>query len=346
MKWFFSLMMLFVSVGLHLNARAETTADDSILGQGAFRYTPVRHWAADAMLWLPVGNGHGLAFDSSERLFMLNDNPKNNVLILDTSGKLLDHWTANMPGAHGLTLARENDGKEVLFITDTALHEVRKFALDGKELLRVGWPESTKLYSKADEYKPSKVIWLGGEFIVLDGYGKDYVIHYKADGTILRFWGGNLGEGENQLKHWGPHGGALDDRDKAHPFLMIGMSDQQYIKRFSLEGKYLDTIHMPGGNPRDGLLFGEFLFVPHLGDKWPQDKNSRGFISVLDKNYRIVSNIGGPPAEYKDSVLQPMKNDNPLFLHPHAVAVDKTGNLYVAQFMSPKTPLLKLERLK
>src|ERR1043165_632836 len=331
-------------VSIH-SARAE----DVVLGQGDFRYRPVTRWAGDALDGVIVGNGHGLAFDAGGRLFLLNDNPKNNVLIFDTAGKLLAQWTANMPGAHGLTLVQEprpqgsgnGPPTEVLFITDTALHEVRKFTLDGKELLRVGWPESTKLYSKADEYKPSKVIWLGGEFIVLDGYGKDYVIHYKPDGSILRAWGGNIGEGENQLKHWGPHGGALDDRDKARPFLMIGMSDQQYIKRFSLEGKYMDTIAMPGGNPRDGLLFGEFLFVPHLGDKWPLDKNSRGFISVLDKNYRIVSNIGAPPAQYENGILQPMKNDSAFFLHPHAVAVDIDGNLYVAQFMSPKAPLLK-----
>ena len=324
---------------------AAENAADEILGQGEFRYKPVAKWGVEALAGMTIGNGHGLAFDAAGRLFFLNDNPKNNVLILNTDGKLLAQWTANMPGAHGLTLATEN-GAEVLFITDTSLHEVRKFTLGGKELLRVGWPEATKLYPKADEYRPSKTIYLGGEFIVFDGYGKDYVIHYKAGGSILRTWGGNIGEGEAQLKHWGPHGGALDTRDKAHPFLMIGMSDQQYIKRFETDGRYIDTIPMPGGNPRDGVLFNEWLFVPHLGDKWPKDKNSRGFISVLDTNYKIVSNIGAPPAMYENGVLQPMKNDSPFFLHPHAVALDKEGNLYVAQFSSPMAPLLKLERVK
>jgi hypothetical protein len=41
-----------------------------------------------------------------------------------------------------------------------------------------------------------------------------------------------------------------------------------------------------------------------------------------------------------------MKSDGKTFIHPHGVAVDSTGHLYVAQFASPAAPLLKLERLK
>ncbi len=323
----------------------EPVPGDEILGQGDFRYRVVKNWGDGALKGITIGNGHGLAFDAAGRLFFLNDNPKNNVLILSTDGKLLDQWTGNMPGAHGLTLVRENDA-EVLFITDTAKHEVRKFSLDGKELLKIGWPESTKLYAKADEFRPSKTVWLGGEFLVFDGYGKDFIFHHKADGSLLRVWGGNIGEGEAQLKHWGPHGGTLDTRVPERPLLMIGMSDQQYIKRFKSDGTYVDTIPMPGGNPRDGVLFGAYLFVPHLGDKWPQDRNSRGFISVLDTEYKIVSNIGAPAAVYTDGILQPMKTNSQVFIHPHGVALDKAGNLYVAQFASPSMPILKLERVK
>jgi peptidylamidoglycolate lyase len=148
------------------------------------------------------------------------------------------------------------------------------------------------------------------------------------------------------LKHWGPHGGALDGRDPANPRIIIAMSDQQEIKRFTVEGRFIDKIAMPGGNPRDIVLWGEDAVVPHLGDQWPKDKNAPGFISVVDRNYKIVSNIGAPPAVYENGVLQPMKSDGKTFIHPHGVAVDAEGNLYVAQFASPAAPLLKLERLK
>lgn len=320
---------------------------EEILGQGEFRYRLVPDWGREALAQVSVKNGHAVAVDNSGRLLFLTDDLKNNVVILDSqSGALIKHWTARMPGAHGMSVVNEGN-REVLFITDTQLHEVRKLTLDGGELAVFPWPEKTKLYADAKEYRPSKTIHFAhGDFCVFDGYGKDYIFHYQPDGTLLRWWGGNLGEGENQLKHWGPHGGALDGRDPANPRIIIAMSDQQEIKRFTVEGRFIDKIAMPGGNPRDIVLWGEDAVVPHLGDQWPKDKNAPGFISVVDRNYKIVSNIGAPPAVYENGVLQPMKSDGKTFIHPHGVAVDAEGNLYVAQFASPAAPLLKLERLK
>ncbi len=320
---------------------------EDILGQGEFRYRVVPGWGREALAQVNVKNGHAVAIDSLGRLLFLTDDARNNVVMLDPkTGAMIKHWTARMPGAHGMSLVREGE-REVLFITDTQLHEVRKLTPDGEELAHYAWPESTKLHVSASEYRPSKTIhFANGEFCVFDGYGKDYIFHYKPDGKLLRWWGGNLGEGENQLKHWGPHGGALDVSDSAKPRIIIAMSDQQEIKRFTVDGKFVDKIAMPGGNPRDIVFWGEHVIVPHLGDQWPKDKNSPGFISIVDREYRIVSNIGAPAAVYQDGVLQPMQSDGRTFIHPHGVAVDAEGNLYVAQFASAAAPLLKLERLK
>jgi DNA-binding beta-propeller fold protein YncE len=34
------------------------------------------------------------------------------------------------------------------------------------------------------------------------------------------------------------------------------------------------------------------------------------------------------------------------FIHPHGIAVDADGHIYVAQFASKSAPLLKLERVR
>ncbi len=320
---------------------------ENVLGQGGFRYRVVPGWGREALAQVSVKNGHAVAIDAQGRLLFLTDEPKNNVLILDAeTGALLKHWTARMPGAHGLSLVSEGN-REVLFITDTELHEVRKLTLDGEELAVFPWPENAKLHADAKEYRPSKTIHFAhGDFLVFDGYGKDYVFHYRPDGALLRWWGGNIGDPQDQLKHWGPHGGGLDARDVAQPRIVIAMSDQQEMRRFTIEGRFSDVIPMPGGNPRDCVIWGEHAIVPHLGDQWPQDRNAPGFISIVDRDYHIVSNIGAPPAVYKNGVLQSMKSDGKTFIHPHGVAADAAGNLYIAQFASPAAPLLKLERVR
>lgn len=317
-----------------------------ILGQGEFRYQVVPGWAEKALSGVHVANGHGLAIDRAGRILFLTDDPRNNLIILSPEGMLLETWTARMPGAHGLTLEEEN-GHEVLFITSTALHEVRKLTLTGQELMHLPWPQDSGLYTKADEYKPSKVL-LGerGSFYVLDGYGKDYVHHYDASGKRLKSWGGNLGEGENQLAHFGPHGGGVDRRNASRPCVLICMSDKQEVKRFTFDGTYLSKFAMPGGNPRDAVLWKQNLFIPHLGDQWPKDKNAPGFISVLDENDRVISNIGGSLPEYDaQGQLKTMHATTKVFIHPHGIAVDPAGNIYVAQFSSPGAPLLKLEKI-
>ncbi|WP_395753900.1 hypothetical protein [Prosthecobacter sp.] len=320
---------------------------EDLLGQGEFRYRVVPGWGNEALGQVSVKNGHAVAIDGKGRLLFLTDDVKNNVVILDAkTGRLLQQWTARMPGAHGMSLVKEG-GREVLYITDTQLHEVRKLTLEGEELAHFPWPEGAKLHASAAEYRPSKSVHFpSGEFLVFDGYGKDYIFHYKADGSLLRWWGGNLGEGEDQLKHWGPHGGGTCVSDSAKNVVVIAMSDQQEIKRFTEEGRFIDKFPMPGGNPRDIVFWGEHVIVPHLGDQWPKDKNAPGFISILDRGYRVVSNIGAPPAIYEGGELQPMSSDGKTFIHPHGVAVDGEGNLYVAQFASKAAPLLKLERVK
>jgi len=324
------------------------TAQSKTLGQGEFRYREVPNWGKEALESVRIKNGHGIIVDKQGRIVFLTDDPTNNVIILDRDGKLIETWTARMPGAHGLTSAINGD-QENLFITDTALHEVRKLSLRGEEILQIPWPEKSGLYQTAAEYRPSKVLMspLGGEFFVFDGYGKDYVHHYRGDGSLIRSWGGDQGEGENTLSHFGPHGGIIDTRVAEHPVMLICMSDRLEVKRFTLDGKYIDKIAMPGGTPRDAVLIGQHLIIPHLSDNWPTDRNAPGFISVLDRNNRIISNVGGTPAMYsKEGILQPMKSITSAFVHPHAVALDAEGNMYVAQFASPGAPLLKLERLK
>ena len=313
----------------------------AILGQGEFRYRVVPGWGvlgADT----PVKDCHGLARDRAGHIILLTNHPANNVIVYDRAGRLVHKWGTTFPGAHGLTLVTEG-GREVLYITDLVTHRVAKTTLDGTLLDEWRWPQATGKYTKEDEYRPSWTLHLpSGDFYILDGYGRDYIQHIGADGKFRRIFGG----AEGGIAHWGPHAGMMDLRDVNNPTMLIAMSDQQYLLRLGLDGTKLAQTDLPGGNPRQVRLVGKNVFVAHLGDNWPKDKTSRGFVSVLDANLRVLSNLAGSPPVYDDAGrLQKMQHQEDVFLHPHDLLVDDDSSLYVAQFSSNQTYPLKLERV-
>ena len=317
-----------------------------VLGQGDFKYRVVPGWGVlDEKT--PVNDCHGLARTDDGQIVLLTNHVANNVIFYDDAGKLAHKWTGpKFPGAHGLSLAPYRN-KAALFVTDLNLHTVTRFALSGEQLGEWRLPANTGKYTKETEYRPSWTLHRAdGEFYVLDGYGKDYILHYAADGSFKRLLGGP----EGGIVHWGPHGGMIDTdprpgADSAETML-IAMSDQQYLLRLDLDGKKLAQTDLPGGNPRQIRRFGQHYVVAHLADNWPKDRSSRGFLSVLDHELRVVSNIAGSAPVYDSAgKLLPMKHTADVFLHPHDVLANPDGSLVVAQFASGKTYPLKLERI-
>ena len=90
---------------------------EDVLGQGEFRYRVVPDWGREALAQVSVKNGHAVVIDAKGRLLFLTDDAKNNVIILDAqSGALIKHWTARMPGAHGMSIA--HDGSHIQATAD------------------------------------------------------------------------------------------------------------------------------------------------------------------------------------------------------------------------------------
>ena len=315
-------------------------AQNRILGQGQHRYRVVPGWGVlDDKT--PVKNCHGMVRDSQGHLILLTDHVANNVIVYDKRGRLVSKWGTAFPGAHGLSIVREG-AREVLYITDLQTHKVVRTTLDGKVLEEWGWPADTGKYRQEADYKPSWTLHMkDGSFFVLDGYGQDYIIHYDANGKLARVFGGS----EGGITHWGPHGGILDMHDDA-PTLLIAMSDQQYLLRLDRDGKKLEQMNLPGGNPRQIRMHKDHYYVAHLADNWPKDRDSRGFVSILDKQLRVVSNLAGSAPEYgADGQLRPMRHTDDVFRHPHDLIVDEEDSIYVAQFASGGTYPIKLERV-
>ena len=315
-----------------------------IIGQDDFRYQLIPGWGRQNAEGFKLGHCHAMAEDSQGRILLLNASDEHCMLVLGQDGGLLDVWGSFAPGAHGLAIIEEG-GIEYLFITDNSKNgKVFKTTMDGYVLKTIGCPMESGLYQSPEEFRPSKTMHLpNGDFFVIDGYGKDFIHRYNAKGEYQSSFGGSIGEGEARLEHFGPHGGGIDFSNPHEPEIILALSDKNKMKRFSLKGDWLETINLPGSNPRDVVFHRDHIVVPHLGDNWPTDRNAAGYISILDKNFKVIANLGGKPPKYRNGKLDTMTHSSHLFHHPHGLCFDSDGNLYVAQFASNSTWPLKFK---
>jgi peptidylamidoglycolate lyase len=313
--------------------------DDLILGQNNKRYRLNNTWSQVDAARYPVKDCHEMVQDSKGRIILLTNETKNNVIIYSKSGKLIDTWGHEYPGAHGLTLFNEN-GNEVLFICDNNLHQVFKTTLDGRVLMVLDYPKETGQYAKADEYIPTETaIAANGDIYVADGYGKDFIIQYDSSGNYIRCFGGRGNKEENLLN---AHGICVDYRDTNHPTLIVTSRQQNAFKRFTMEGKYINTVSLPGAWVCRPVLNGDYLYCAVLQSSSRVNEKS-GFITILDKNFKVISNLAGNNPTYNGNLPDEMHQTINAFQYPHDVCIDDDQNMYVAQWNSGHVYPYKLE---
>lgn len=312
--------------------------ENPLLGQGNKRYRLNTNWSKAEVARNPVNDCHEMVQDSKGRILLLTNETKNNVLIYDKSGKLLSSWGSEYPGAHGLTLFNEN-GTEVLFICDNNRHQVIKTTLEGRVLLVLDYPKETGQYSKAEEYVPTETaIAPNGDIYVADGYGKDFIVRYDSAGRYISHFGGRGTEPKHLLN---AHGICIDQRNPQQPCLVVTSRQQNAFKRYTLDGVYIDTIPLPGAWVCRPVIKGDYLYAAVLQTNSQQGKQS-GFVTILDKDLKVVSNLGGSEPQYTDHKLDEMYQTVKYFQYPHDVCVDDEENLYIAQWNSGKVYPYKL----
>lgn len=324
-----------------MNANMITSnVKNPVVGHADFQYTVDSKWGVQDPSQFPVNDCHEMAFDKKQRLFMTTTHPKNNILVYDRSGKILDAWGTEFPGAHGLTLSEEGE-EEFLFITDPDSHKVCKTTLDGRILMTLTAPKEMPAYSAPDLFKPTETTLApNGDIYVADGYGLDYIIQFDAKGNYIRHFGGH-GKGADQFECC--HGILLDSRNPNKDELLITSRSANEFKRFTLDGKHLETISLPGCWICRPVIKGEHLYFAVIVTKnW---NVFDGMLAVLDQNNKVVSLPGGSVPTYEAGKLVPPNYDQKTFFNPHDVCVDNDLNLYVPQWNSNKTYPLKLTRV-
>lgn len=318
--------------------------EEEIIGHGKFRYRVHKSWGNLDPSKTPVKNCHEMVLDKKGRLIMVTDETKNNIIIYDRSGKLITTWGNEFPGGHGLTLFDEG-GEEVLFICDPETGRVVKTSLDGRQILELPNPKATGVYESNQSYKPTETaIAPNGDIYVADGYGSQYILHFSSRGEFIRKFGGPGNEDGNFST---AHGVCIDARDKNNITLLCTSRGHNSFKRFTLDGKYLSTLFLPGAFVCRAVIDDENIYsgVCWSRLRYLEQTNNSGFVTILDGKDKVISNPGGTAPVYKKGELQLMVQEKPIFNHCHDVCIDNDKNIYVCQWNANKTYPVKLERV-
>jgi len=328
---------------------AKPKIEETVVGHSSHRYRVVPNWGVLDAGKNPVNDCHEMVQDAKGRLILLTNETRNNILIYDKSGKLLETWGNSYPGGHGLSLANEG-GEQFLFICDTDRHQVIKTDLKGREILKIDYPKETGVYAHPSQFKPTETAInpATGDIYVADGYGENYITQYDKTGRYIRHWGG---KGTENAQFDCCHGILVDTRKNqvagvSEPTLLVTDRRHNCLKRFSMDGKYLSTIALPGSYICRPVLHNDMIYgavFRSTSDSYPDS----GYVQILDKTNKVVSTPGGSEPVYKDGQLLEQRKDRSFapFLHPHDVLVDEDESLYVAQWNSKKTYPVKLMRV-
>ncbi|MEO6246524.1 MAG: 6-bladed beta-propeller, partial [Opitutaceae bacterium] len=308
----------------------------------------------------PILNCHEMVQVKDGRLFMVGDHPEHQMLVFKPDGTILESWGSVWPGAHGLTLSREN-GAEFLIVCDSGLWKngnggyrqtgrVTKIDLTGREIFSLSHPMTVGAYEPGMPFNPTEsAIAPDGDIYVVDGYGSDYVLRYDHNGKfIARFGGKKDVPAEQRLNN--AHGIAVDLRSGAdQATLLVTSRSDLCFRRFTLDGRFLETIPVPGCRVCRPVISGTELYA---GVCWSTDPvasklpaNPSGFTVVLDGAGKVLSAPGGTEPTYVDGKLTPLARAQPVIDHGHDVCVLANGDVIVCQWNAFQTYPVKLERL-
>jgi hypothetical protein len=327
---------------------------DIIIGHGAHRYRVVKDWVATGQgRHHPILNCHEMVQVKDGRLFMVGDHWDNQMLVYKPDGTILESWGSTWPGGHGLTLSNEN-GEEFLFVTDSGLWKagstgyrqtgrVTKIDLSGKEIFSISHPMSVGAYEPDMFFNPTEVaIAPNGDIYIVDGYGSNYVLRYDARGKFISRFGGKEGvPAEERLNN--AHGIAI----QGDTVLVTSRADNCF-RRFTLEGKYVETLSTPGAFVCRPVVAGKEIYA---GACWSKDKDGKfksmeaGFVVVMDEKGNVIAAPGGQEPQYTEGKLQPLLRKENIFEHAHDVCVLENGDLIICQWNAFQTYPIMLEKV-
>jgi DNA-binding beta-propeller fold protein YncE len=287
-------------------------------GVDKYQYELVDGWAklSEGNSFFDIG---GISIDSQDRLYIFNRS-KRPMMVFDSEGNFLTSWGQEyFDRPHGSCIGPDGS----IYCTDDRNHTVTKFDCDGNILMVLGTkdkPSDTGYREVPNLFERISSITKGGEpfnrptgvalsstgaIYVADGYANARVHKFSSDGRLLFSWG-EPGPGPGQFRL--PHSIFIDKRDR----IWVADRENSRIQIFDDKGNFLTQW-------TDHLIRPTDVFI---------DEDETVYVSELCKRVSIFSIDGRLNARWGN---ENHETADPLFVAPHAIAVDSKGDLYIGE---------------
>lgn len=346
------------AAGEHAHGESDTSANGLILGHNGLQYRVDLGWAKADPDLAPVINSHALAEGRDGLIYVITDHPKNAFVVFKKDGTYVRSFGEGLVGGHGLEVF-EKDGEEYLIHVDCGWHfeaegwnatpsngRVTILKTDGTIIRHLPTPFEMGIGEAGDkQFMPCDVaVTPQGTILIADGYATDFIYEMTMTGELVRRWGGKAeGEPDGLMN---AHGISLDLSDPENPLVWVPSRGENKLKAFTLDGKFVETIDLPGAFAGQLFFRGDKVYTAVC---WSKDTDTgkrlkeSGFLLVLDrKTKKVISAPGGSKPTYVDGVLQPLYQTTKTFIHGHDLYVDSTGAIYFGEWNADRRYPAKL----
>ena len=268
------------------------------VGNGDFQYEYVPGWGkGDDGFKLGVVSGH--AADSQDRIYVVDRQPKPQIVVFDRDGRFLNSWGNDLfPLPHDIWI----DSDDKVYVSDCGDHTIRVCTTDGEVLLTLGSPGQAGDPGMPFNQPTRAVTSPSGDIWVSDGYGQHRVHRFDADGTHLSSWGEKGSEPEQFTL---VHSIFIDQQER------VWIADREpnnCIKVFDMAGNLLDNWK--------GRIFPCGLFIDGDGTVYVAEGHG---VDIFTSDGRLLTNIPLP--------VDPREAGH----GSHSVWVDSHRDMYVGE---------------